>query len=107
MFEEVTICAANAYDMKYYLDPSFESLPTPVKQELKAKAVLFTAEHGGIFHLMIDGDEQVQVRLEHNADDFSYDAIGAQLKAKEWLQENEELLSGLVMYRRIFTQESM
>ena len=35
MEEEVVLCAASAYEQKFYLNPQFESLPEAVRQELQ------------------------------------------------------------------------
>ena len=35
MDEEVVLCAASAYEEKFYLNPEFDSLPETVKQELQ------------------------------------------------------------------------
>ena len=40
--DETVICAANAYEEKYYLNPMFEKMPESVKDELKIICVLFT-----------------------------------------------------------------
>ena len=34
MDEEVVLCAASAYEEKFYLNPEFDALPESVKQEL-------------------------------------------------------------------------
>ena len=35
MDEEMVLCAASAYERKFYLNPEFNSLPEEVKQELQ------------------------------------------------------------------------
>lgn len=47
--EAVILCAANAYEQKYYLNENFSSLPQTIKDELQIMCVLYTAEIGGIF----------------------------------------------------------
>lgn len=42
------LCAASAYDKKFYLDEAFDRLPGHIKDELKIMAVLFTEDVGGI-----------------------------------------------------------
>ena len=39
MDEEMVLCAASAYERKFYLNPEFNSLPEEVKQELHAKVL--------------------------------------------------------------------
>ena len=46
MEEEVVLCAASAYEQKFYLNPQFESLPEAVRQELQIMCVLYTEEIG-------------------------------------------------------------
>ena len=41
MEEEVVLCAASAYEQKFYLNPQFESLPEAVRQELQIMCVLY------------------------------------------------------------------
>ena len=33
MNEEIVLCAASAYEQKFYLNPEFESLPENIRQE--------------------------------------------------------------------------
>ena len=47
MNEEIVLCAANAYEQKFYLNPEFDSLPENVKQELQIMCVLYTEDVGG------------------------------------------------------------
>ena len=42
--EAVILCAANAYEQKYYLNENFSSLPQTIKDELQIMCVLYTAE---------------------------------------------------------------
>ena len=44
MDEEMVLCAASAYERKFYLNPEFNSLPEEVKQELQIMCVLFTED---------------------------------------------------------------
>ena len=51
--DKVTLCGSNAYEKKYYLNPDFSGLPEQIKQELQIACVLFTAEVGGVWKIMI------------------------------------------------------
>ena len=42
MSENTVLCAASAYEEKYYLNPSFSKLPEDIQKELKIISVLFT-----------------------------------------------------------------
>jgi hypothetical protein len=39
MDEEMVLCAASAYERKFYLNPEFNSLPEEVKQEDHVRAL--------------------------------------------------------------------
>ena len=90
MDEEMVLCAASAYERKFYLNPEFNSLPEEVKQELQIMCVLYTADVGGI--LMVVYDE----------DDFTFDEIGSVLKIKELQKTKEELFESLEMFYKVF-----
>ena len=42
--ENVVLCAASAYDEKFYFNQDFDALPESIKEELKIICVLFTAD---------------------------------------------------------------
>ena len=46
--EEIVLCAASAYEQKFYLNPDFMTLPESVRQELQIMCVWFTEDIGGI-----------------------------------------------------------
>ena len=54
MSENVTLCAASAYDKKYYFNPEFGKLPSNIQKELQIMCVIFTEECGGIISLEFD-----------------------------------------------------
>ena len=83
MDEEMVLCAASSYEQKYYLNPEFESLPEAVKQELQIMCVLYTADVGGVLLLVFDENGNLELKVEHNEGDFSFDEIGSVLKIKE------------------------
>ena len=74
MEEEVVLCAASAYEQKFYLNPQFESLPEAVRQEL-------------------------QIMCEN---DFAFDEIGSVLKIKQLQQTKRELFESLETFYRVF-----
>ena len=49
--DKVVLCAASAYEQKYYLNEAFGSLPSQIQDELKIMCVLFTEDVGGIITL--------------------------------------------------------
>ena len=102
MDEEMVLCAASAYERKFYLNPEFNSLPEEVKQELQIMCVLYTADVGGI--LMVVYDENGNLELNTSADegDLLYDEIGSVLKIKELQKTKEELFESLEMFYKVF-----
>lgn len=102
MDEEMVLCAASAYEQKYYLNPEFESLPEAVKQELQIMCVLYTADVGGVLLLVFDENGNLELKVEHNEGDFSFDEIGSVLKIKELQNTKEELFKSLEMFYKVF-----
>ena len=102
MDEEMVLCAASSYEQKYYLNPEFESLPEAVKQELQIMCVLYTADVGGVLLLVFDENGNLELKVEHNEGDFSFDEIGSVLKIKELQNTKEELFKSLEMYYKVF-----
>ena len=102
MDEEMVLCAASSYEQKYYLNPEFESLPEAVKQELQIMCVLYTADVGGVLLLVFDENGNLELKVEHNEGDFSFDEIGGVLKIKELQNTKEELFKSLEMFYKVF-----
>ena len=105
MDEEMVLCAASSYEQKYYLNPEFESLPEAVKQELQIMCVLYTADVGGVLLLVFDENGNLELKVEHNEGDFSFDEIGSVLKIKELQNTKEELFKSLEMFYKVFYLE--
>ncbi len=102
MDEEMVLCAASSYEQKYYLNPEFNSLPEEVKQELQIMCVLYTADVGGVLLLVFDENGNLELKVEHNEGDFSFDEIGSVLKIKELQDTKEELFKSLEMFYKVF-----
>ena len=102
MDEEMVLCAASSYEQKYYLNPEFESLPEAVKQELQIMCVLYTADVGGVLLLVFDENGNLELKVEHNEGDFSFDEIGSVLKIRELQDTKEELFKSLEMFYKVF-----
>ena len=107
MDEEMVLCAASSYEQKYYLNPEFESLPEAVKQELQIMCVLYTADVGGVLLLVFDENGNLELKVEHNEGDFSFDEIGSVLKIKgvaehkgRAFQVSEMFYKGILSRRR-------
>lgn len=102
MDEEMVLCAASSYEQKYYLNPEFEALPEAVKQELQIMCVLYTADVGGVLLLVFDENGNLELKVEHNEGDYSFDEIGSVLKIKELQNTKEELFKSLEMFYKVF-----
>ncbi len=102
MEENEVLCAASAYDKKFYLNEAFDGLPQSVKDELKIMCVLFTEDVGGILTVEFDADGTLFLRTEADEGDLLYDEIGAALKVKRLQTEKKDTFLALEMYYRVF-----
>ena len=102
MDEEMVLCAASAYERKFYLNPEFNSLPEEVKQELQIMCVLYTADVGGILMVVYDENGNLELKVDHKEDDFTFDEISSVLKIKELQKTKEELFESLEMFYKVF-----
>ena len=100
--ETVVLCGASAYEEKYYLNPQFSKLPEHIRQELQIMCVLYTADVGGVLLLVFDENGNLELKVEHNEGDFSFDEIGSVLKIKELQDTKEELFKSLEMFYKVF-----
>ena len=102
MDEEIVLCAANAYEQKFYLNPEFDTLPESIKEELKIMCVLYTEDVGGILMLVFDEEGNLELKVDHEEGDFFFDEIGSVLKIKELQNTKRELFESLEMLFRVF-----
>lgn len=102
MNEEIVLCAASAYEKKFYLNPEFDSLPENIKQELQVMCVLYTEDVGGILMLVFDEDGNLELKVDHKEDDFFFDEIGSVLKIKELQHTKRELFESLELFFKVF-----
>mgnify|MGYP007053456945 FL=1 len=100
--EEIVLCAANSYEQKYYLNPEFEMLPETIKQELNIMCVLYTEDVGGILMVIYDEDGNLELRIDHEENDFAFDEIGSVLKIKQLQQTKQELFESLELFYKVF-----
>lgn len=94
--------AASAYEQKFYLNPQFESLPEAVRQELQIMCVLYTEDVGGILLVVYDEEGNLELKVEHEENDFAFDEIGSVLKIKQLQQTKRELFESLETFYRVF-----
>ena len=102
MDEEMVLCAASAYERKFYLNPEFNSLPEEVKQELQIMCVLYTADVGGILMVVYDENGNLELKVDHKEDDFTFAEIGSVLKIKELQKTKEEVFESVEMFYKVF-----
>ena len=100
--KEVVLCAANSYEKKYYLNPDFQALPESIRQELQIMCVLYTEDIGGLFMVVYDEEGHLELKVDHEDDDFAFDEIGSILKIKELQRTKEELFESLELYYKVF-----
>lgn len=100
--EDFVLCAASAYEKKFYLNDRFSSLPKAVKDELKIICVLHTAEVGGILTIVFDEEGNLEFITEAREDDLLYDEIGSALKVKQLRETKRELWESLEQYFQVF-----
>lgn len=105
---ETILCAASAYEEKYYLNQEFVGLPEAVKEELQIMCVLYTADVGGILTLQYDEQGNLLLNVTSEEDDFLFDEIGSVLKIKQIQAQKRELLEALELYyRAVFLKEDI
>lgn len=102
MDERTVLCAASAYEQKFYINPEFETLPESIRQELQIMCVLYTEDVGGVLMVVFDEDGNLELQVDHEENDFTFDEIGSVLKIKELQQTKRELFEALEMFYRVF-----
>ena len=100
--DERTLCAASAYDKKYYFNPHFDKLPSNIKKELQIMCVIFTEECGGLISLEFDEEGNLLVRTSADEEDITYDEISAGLLVHEMQKEKFELFEALEKFYKVF-----
>jgi len=104
MYEDkVVLCVSNAYEKKYYMnEEQFSSLPDEIKDRLKIICVLFTEEVGGILRLEYAEDGTLMFATESDENDLLYDDIACGLKIKQIQKKDEEMLTSLELFYKVF-----
>lgn len=100
--ERVVLCAASAYEQKYYLNEDFQGLPPQIQDELKIMCVLFTEDVGGVLTLVFDEDGNLLLEVSADEGDLLYDDIGSELKIRQMQREKADFLEALELYYRTF-----
>lgn len=100
--ENVIICAANAYEKKYYFNKRFAAIPESIQEELHIICVLFTEEIGGIFSIGFDEEGSIHLMTNADEEDLLYDEIGSGLLVKEVLRNRADLFESLEQFYAAF-----
>lgn len=98
---EITLCASNAYNKKFYLNEIFNGLPEAIKEELQIMCVLYTEDVGGVLELVYDEEGNLEFRTSYEEGDYFYDEIGSVLKIKQYQNAKREVLEALETYYKI------
>ena len=98
----MVLCAANKYEMKYFFNKTFQSLPESIQNELHIISVLFAQEAGGIFKIIFEEDGDITIETEASEDDVLYDEISAGLLVAEIKRTRQEMFESLSLYYNVF-----
>lgn len=98
----IVLCAASAYEKKYYFNEDFAKIPDSIKDELHIICVLFTEEVGGVLKFVFDEDGILTLETETEEDDIYYDEVSSGLLISEIRRNRQELMESLSLYYRIF-----
>lgn len=98
----MVLCAANKYEMKYFFNKTFQSLPESIQNELHIISVLFAQEVGGIFKIVFEEDGDITIETEAAEDDLLYDDISAGLMVAEIKRTRQEMFESLSLYYKVF-----
>lgn len=99
--EKTVICAANAYEEKYYLNPVFSKIPESIKKELNIICVLFTEEVGGIITIGFGEEGELEITTQASDEDYMYDEIAAGLLVNKIRATRQELFESLNLFYRV------
>lgn len=97
----IVLCAANAYEQKYYFNEDFKAIPDSIKEELKVICVLFTQEAGGILLFVFDEDGELLLETNADEEDITYDEISSGLLVREIRRNKQELLESLSLFYKL------
>ena len=100
--KRIVLCAANAYEEKYWFNPLFDKVPDSIKEELRTICILFTQEAGGIFLIVFDEDGVLDCESFADADDITYDNVSAGLLTGRVRVRRQDMFHMLELYYRIY-----
>ncbi len=94
----VVLCAANAYNQKFFLNPEYNNLPDDVKNQLKIISVEYTEEIGGIFLMEFNRDNKLVLKSMHEDGDIMFDEDNSRKKIDSIAEKYEALFTKLETY---------
>lgn len=100
--KKTVLCAANAYEQKYYFNEQFNGIPESIREELRILCVLFTQEVGGVFDIAFEEDGSIVLETNADEDDITYDEVSSGLLVGEIRRRRQELFESLQLYYRVF-----
>ena len=102
--KETVLCAASAYERKYYFNDAFSRIPDEIKDELQIMCVTFTEDVGGVILLAFNEQGNLTISTQCAEEDLLYDDIGSELKIREIQNEKKDLLMSLETYYKVFNK---
>lgn len=91
--------ATSCYTQKYYFNDKFDSLPTPIKEDIKVFLIPLSHKIHGILELgFYEDDGEVYIESSFNDGDAMYDEIGAKLEIDKLLREENEFFVKLRLW---------
>lgn len=99
--EKMVLCAANAYEQKYYFNEQFHGIPESIQEELRILCVLFTQEVGGVFAIAFEKDGSIVLETNADDDDITYDEVSSGLLVSEIRRRRQELFESLEIYYKV------
>lgn len=100
--EGKVLCAATAYDKKYYFNPEFNRLTSAIKDELQIMCVTFTEDVGGILVVRYTPEGELVLETRADEEDLLYDEIGAGLLISRLQKTKAEFFEQLELFYRVF-----
>lgn len=97
----LVLCAANAYEEKYWFNPLFDRIPDSIKEELRIICILFTQDAGGVFAIVFDEEGQIELDAYADEEDITYDQVSAGLLRGEVRRRRADVFRMLELYYRI------
>ena len=94
----IVLCAASAYNQKFFINPDYNNLPEDVKNELKIISVEYTEEIGGIFLMEFNRENKLVLKSMHEDGDVMFDDDNSRKKIDAIAEKYEALFNKLETY---------